>query len=101
MAISLNQIELSVGLEVVRTLADCLVSIGHSSRFRIAKYCVKPRRFTDIIFSLRLNPASFRFHAKVLMDCELLTKVERGIYKTTDLGKLLLELVDQASKLSD
>ena len=92
--------ELSVGVEAVRALADCLIAIGHHSRFRIVQYCLEPRRFSDIIGDLRLNPASFKFHSKVLMDCDLMTKVERGVYKTTELGKLLLELVNQASSLS-
>jgi hypothetical protein len=34
------------------------------------------------------------------MDCNLLAKVERGIYETTELGKLLLELVSQASAMA-
>ena len=93
--------ELSEGLEVVRTLADCLISIGHPNRFKIVKYCLQPRRFTDIILNLQLNPASFKFHAKVLMDCDLIRKAERGIYETTELGKSLLELVNQASSLSN
>ena len=93
--------EMSGGVEVVRTLADCLISIGHPSRLRIVQYCLQPRRFSDIIFNLQLNPASFKFHAKVLMDGDLIRKVERGVYKTTELGKLLLELVSQANSLSD
>ena len=99
---ALNATELSVGLEAVRTLADCLKAVGHPSRLQIVKYCSeKPRRFTDIILNLRLNPASFKFHTKVLMECDLVTKVERGVYKTTELGKLVLELVKQASILSN
>jgi predicted transcriptional regulator len=92
--------ELSVGVERVQTLAGCLVAIGNPSRFKIVEYCLRPRRFTDIILNLRLNPASFKFHSKVLMDCNLIEKVERGVYKTTELGTLLLELVRQANYLS-
>ncbi len=100
MTTTLNRIELSDGVEVVRTLADCLISIGHPSRLKIVEYCSeKPRRFTDIILDLRLNPASFKFHVKVLMDDGLITKVERGIYRTTELGKLLLQLVNQVNSL--
>lgn len=93
----LNTTELSVGLKAVRTLADCLKAITHPSRLEIVKYCLKPRRFTNIILDLRLNPASFKFHAKVLIDYELITKVERGVYKTTEFGERLLELVNRAS----
>lgn len=89
------------GIEVVRTLSDCLDSIGHVTRFKLVKYCLRPRKFTDIILTLRLNPASFRFHAKVLINYGLIRKVERGIYETTQLGKLLLELVRQATTASD
>jgi len=98
---ALNETELSVGVDVVRTLADCLIAIGHPNRLKIVQYCLEPRRFTDIILSLRLNPASFKFHVKVLMDCDLIRKVERGVYETTELGKRLLELVNQASSLSN
>ena len=92
--------ELGVGIKVVSTLAECLEAIGHPSRLKIVRYCLQPRTFTDIILNLKLNPASFRFHAKVLMDSNLIEKVERGVYETTELGKLLLDLVDQANLLS-
>ena len=97
---ALNETALSVGVERVRTLANCLLAIGHPTRLEIVKYCLEPRRFTDIILNLRLNPASFKFHSKVLMDCDLIGKVERGVYETTKLGKLLLELVNQANRLA-
>jgi len=93
--------ELSVGVEIVRTLADCLDAIGHPSRLKIVQYCLQSRRYTDIIFNLRLNPASFKFHAQVLMDCDLIKKVKRGVYETTELGKLLLDLVNRASDFSN
>lgn len=93
--------ELSGGLEVVQNLADCLIAIGHHNRYKIVQYCLESRRFTDIIVALQLNPASFKFHSKVLMDCDLIRRVERGVYETTELGKLLLELVNQASRLTN
>jgi hypothetical protein len=93
--------ELSNGVEVVKTLAECLMAIGHPTRFKIVEYCLNPHRFTDIILDLRLNPASFKFHSGVLIDCNLIGKVERGVYQTTDLGKLLLELVNTANKMLD
>lgn len=92
--------ELSVGREVVLTLAECLEAIGHPTRLGIVRYCLKPRTFTEIITSLKLNPASFKFHVKVLIDCNLIEKVGRGIYETTKLGKLVLELINQADLLS-
>lgn len=91
---------LSAGREVVETLADCLLAIGNAKRLEIVQYCVEPRKFTEIVVSLKMNPASFKFHSQVLMDCELIEKVDRGIYRTTELGKRLLELVQKASKIA-
>lgn len=94
--------ECSVGLEGINTLAKCLKTIGHPNRLGIVKYCSEePRRFSDIIFDLKLNPASFKFHSKVLMECDLIQKLKRGIYQTTELGNLLLELINQANNLSN
>jgi predicted transcriptional regulator len=92
--------ELSVGMKVVSTLAECLEAIGHPSRLGIVQYCLQRRTFTEIILNLKLNPASFKFHVKVLMNCNLIEKVERGVYETTQLGKLVLELVNKANNLS-
>ena len=91
---------MSVGVDVVQTLADCLLAVGNVKRLEIVQYCLQPRTFTEIIMTLKLNPASFKFHSKVLMDSNLLAKMERGVYKTTELGKLLLELVSQASVIA-
>ena len=91
---------MSRGVEIVRTLSECLEAIGHPARYKIVEYCNEPRRFTDIVINLKLNPASFKFHSGVLMHCNLIEKVERGVYKRTDLGNLLLELVEAASKIS-
>jgi len=93
--------KLSKGVEVVQTLADCLLAIGNPVRFKIVEYCANPHRFTDIILDLRLNPASFRFHQRVLSKWDLIEKTERGVYRTTELGKLLLQLVNLASKISE
>jgi len=91
---------LSEGVEIVKTLADCLEAITHSTRLKILQYCLQPSRFTDIIFNLRLNPASFRFHVKVLTERGLVKKVKRGVYETTELGELLLKLVEQANRIA-
>jgi len=91
---------LGAGREVVETLADCLLAIGNARRLEIVQYCVEPRKFTEIVISLKMNPASFKFHSQVLMDCELIEKVDRGIYRTTELGKRLLELVQKAAQLA-
>ena len=91
---------MSAGVEAVRTLADCLQAIGNVKRLEIIQYCLQPHTFTEIVVNLKLNPASFKFHSRVLMDCNLLRKIERGKYETTELGKLLLELVSQASVIA-
>jgi len=94
------QTGLSAGQEVVKTLADCLMAIGNSKRLEIVQYCLQPRKFTDIVLNLRMNPASFKFHSKVLIDCNLIKKVDRGVYRTTELGRRLLELVEKATAIS-
>jgi predicted transcriptional regulator len=89
-------------LEAITALAERLRVIGHNSRYNIVKYCSKkPCRFSDIIFDLKLNPASFKFHSRVLIECELIEKLQRGLYQTTELGNLLLKLVEQASILQN
>lgn len=92
--------ELTNGVEAVKTLAECLMAIGHPTRFKIVEYCLKSHRFTEIVCNLKLNPASFKFHLGVLTDYNLIEKVSRGVYKTTDLGQLLLQLVNAASGIS-
>ena len=99
MTSTMNQTELS-GAELFSTLADCFISIGYPARYRIVEYCQNPKRFSDIVLDLRLNPASFKFHSKVLMDCTLLERVERGVYQTTELGKLLLQLGEKARNIT-
>jgi predicted transcriptional regulator len=61
---------------------------------------LKPKKFSDLICDLKLNPASLKFHSKVLTDCDLIRKRERGIYETTVLGKMILKLIEQAEKVS-
>jgi predicted transcriptional regulator len=85
---------------VVKTLADCLMTVGNAKRFEIVQYWLEPRKFTEIVTSLKLNPASFKFHSQVLMDCGLIERPDRGVYKTTELGKKLLELVQKVTAIS-
>lgn len=92
--------ELGVGVEAVKTFADCLLAITNPARLKIVQYCLQPRKFSDIIFELKLNPASLKFHSKVLMDCGLIKKTQRGIYETTDLGKMILQLIERANEIS-
>lgn len=89
--------DLSLGVEAVKTLADCLKAIGHPKRLEIVQYCLEPHTFTDITFNLRMNPNTFKFHSEILMDNGLIEKKGRGVYQTTDLGQLFLKLVSRAS----
>lgn len=89
--------DLSLGVEAVRTLADCLKAIGHPKRLEIIQYCLEARTFTDITQNLKMNPNTFKFHSEILIDNGLLKKHGRGAYQTADLGKLLLELTNLAS----
>lgn len=88
------------GQKIVETLADCLMAVANTKRLEIVLYCLQPRKFTEIVVSLKLNPASFKFHSQVLMDCGLIARIERGVYETTELGKKLLELVQKATAIS-
>jgi predicted transcriptional regulator len=76
------------------------MAIGHPKRLEIVQYCLQPRKFTEIVTNLKMNPASFKFHSRILIDCALMEKVERGVYQTTDLGKQLLDLVAQAQAIT-
>lgn len=89
--------DLRLGVEAVRTLADCLKAIGHPKRFEIVQYCLEARTFTDITQNLKMNPNTFKFHSEILIANGLFEKHGRGTYRTTELGKLLLELTSQAS----
>ena len=94
--------ESSLALEGISTLAKCLEAIGNPNRYNIVKYCSDvSRRFSEIIFDLKLNPASFKFHSKVLIECNLLHKIERGVYRTTKLGNIMLDMVKRADELSN
>jgi predicted transcriptional regulator len=91
--------DLSLGRDVVETLADSLMAIGNAKRFEIVQYCLQPRKFTDIVVNLKMNPASFKFHSQVLIDCDLIERVNRGVYRTTELGQRMLELVGKAAAM--
>jgi len=80
-------------------LAGCLKAIGHAKRLEIVQYCKQPRTFSEITFNLRLNPNSFKFHSKILIDQGLVRKIERGKYETTKLGKMLIAIVDEVQLL--
>jgi predicted transcriptional regulator len=91
----------SLGLKGISALTECLEAIGNINRYAIVTFCSeKPQRFSDIIFELKLNPATFKFHSKVLIKRGLLEKLERGVYQTTELGNIMLDMVKRADALS-
>jgi|GEM_PF-6471492 predicted transcriptional regulator len=89
------------GMEVIQALSKSLEAIGNPLRYEIVNYCLKQQNFSNIIKDLRLNPASFKFHLEVLTRFQLIKKVKRGVYETTELGKLLLTLIEQIGQFID
>ena len=85
-------------INMLKTLSECTEAMAQETRYNLVRYCLAKRNFTDIVTVLKLNPASFRFHLQKLADCGLIEKPERGIYKTTELGKQLLQLAKLAEK---
>jgi predicted transcriptional regulator len=94
-----SQTDLSFGRKTAETFGNCLLAIGNARRLEIVQYCLEPRKFTEIIVNLKMNPASFKFHSQVLMDCGLIERTGRGVYKTTELGKKMLQLVQKAAQI--
>lgn len=82
-------------IAVLEEIAECFKAVSNMTRLKILIYCLKPRSFSDIVFTFRLNPASFKFHERILEKSGLIEKVE-GLentpYKTTALGKGVLNI---------
>jgi len=83
-----------IDVEAVKTCINRLSAITNLIRLKIVQYCLTPRKFSEIIYELRLNPASFKFHTEVLMDSDLIRRTERGVYEATDLGRRILEFLN-------
>lgn len=81
-------------LQIDRSLVPCLRAIGNSKRLHLAQYCLHPRKATEIVLNLRINPNTFKFHFEVLASHNLLKKIDRGVYQTTMLGKVVLSFCD-------
>lgn len=47
------------------------------------------------------NLSTFKFHSKVLIENGLLEKLERGVYQTTELGNIILDMVKRADEISN
>jgi len=85
--------------KIIKELTGCLLALGHPTRLRITEYCVQPRSHSSLMFDLRLNPNTFRFHVSILIKHDILKKVRRGQYETTARGKLLLEYISKVKEL--
>lgn len=97
LAIALNGVE-SVTL-TVEMLIRCMQALGHPTRLKMLQYCLKPRTFSDLMFDLRLNPASFKHHIEILINRGMIAKVDRGKYEDTMLGKLLFGAILKFAKI--
>ena len=89
--------------EVFKELAETFTAgLSNSVRIEMLAYCLKERSFTDIMQTLRLNPASLKHHQDLLQANGLIKKTGKGRdtrYKTTPLGKTLLNLTQSVLKV--
>jgi len=89
--------------EVLEKLAETFnAGLSNSLRIKILDYCLTERSFSDIMLTLRLNPASIKHHGDLLQESELIEKIGKGKdtkYKTTPLGETLLSFVGDVLKV--
>jgi hypothetical protein len=78
---------------VYQRIIELLGAVGNVRRVELLNYCTVDRSFTDIITTLKLNPASFKFHYESLQKLDLIDKRDK-CYRTTEMGEVLLGLVD-------
>lgn len=85
--------------EVLVKLAETFnAGLSNSLRIKMLDYCKTERSFSDIMRTFRLNPASLKHHVDLLQESGLIKKTGKGKdtrYKTTDLGKTLLNFVGE------
>jgi predicted transcriptional regulator len=75
--------------------------LANATRVKMLIYCLKERSFTDIMLTLRLNPASLKHHQDLLRTTGLIKKTGKGKntkYKTTELGRILLRLMETVQR---
>lgn len=89
--------------EVFEKLAETFnAGLSNSVRIKMLDYCLEERSFSDIMMTLRLNPASIKHHQDLLQVAGLIEKTGKGKdtrYKTTHLGETLLRLVGDVLKV--
>jgi len=84
--------------QIFTELARCFTAaLGHATRMQILAYCLQPRSFSDIMLTLRINPASLKYHETLLRKSGLISKkqAKKGTtYQTTELGIAMLNVID-------
>jgi hypothetical protein len=77
-------------LDTLKEVAQCLKTVSNKTRLQMLSYCSEPRSFSDVVFFLRLNPATFKFHEEILDKAGLIAKNDET-YKSTALGERVLD----------
>lgn len=54
----------------------------------------QPKRFSQLMFDTQLNPSILDRHLKALIKLELIKK-EKGLYKLTNTGFRVIEMIDE------
>lgn len=81
---------------VYEKVGHLMIAAGNVTRLRIMAFCSAPRRFREIVKSLKMNPASLKFHQELLQSEGLVGKKGKGHatrYQTTRLGEEMLAAV--------
>lgn len=89
--------------EVFRKLTEVFnAGLSNTVRVKMLAYCLEKRSFSDIMQTLRLNPASLKHHRDLLQASGLIKKTGKGKdtrYETTHLGETLLSFVQDVLKV--
>jgi len=84
--------------EVLQKLGEYITVMSNPNRIRMLDFCLQERSFTDILLTLRLNPASLKHHVDLLQTGGFIQKtgIGRGIrYRTTSFGRTMLDFVGE------
>jgi hypothetical protein len=84
--------------EVLQKLGEYITVMSSPIRIKMLNYCLTERSFTNIMLTLRLNPASLKHHVDLLQAGGFIEKTGTGKdtrYRTTGLGKTMLGFVGE------
>ncbi|MGD0496745.1 MAG: winged helix-turn-helix domain-containing protein [Candidatus Bathyarchaeia archaeon] len=96
-ALEFSEIEEYDG-EVLQKLGEYITIMSSPIRIRMLNYCLAERSFTNIMLTLRLNPASLKHHVDLLQAGGFIEKTGKGKdtrYRTTGLGSTMLGFVGE------